>query len=113
MEEPALLRRTNKSHNFAIYQKSSSYEEKHSNESSVLNRVKRDRAMIIRADKLVDSDGKKTNIVTMVINSIQIEKYKYINRMNIYRIAKEELPNVLELSVKFSIFNEKRKHLFI
>lgn len=71
MDEPALLRRTNKSHNFAIYQKSSTYEEKHSSESSVLNRVKRDRAMIIRADKLVDSDGKKTNIVTMVINSIQ------------------------------------------
>ncbi|XP_070506868.1 integrin alpha-PS1 isoform X2 [Chironomus tepperi] len=65
MEEPALMRRSNKSHNFAIYQKSSTYEEKQSSESSVLNRVKRDRAMIIRADKLVDSDGKKTNIVTM------------------------------------------------
>lgn len=66
MEEPALLRRTNKSSNFAIYQKTSSSYEKESSESSVLNRVKRDRAMIIRADKLVDSDGKKTNIVTMV-----------------------------------------------
>lgn len=73
MDEPALLRRTNKSHNFAIYQKSSTYEAKYSSESSVLNRVKRDRAMIIRADKLVDSDGKKTNIVTMVINSIQLK----------------------------------------
>ena len=117
MDEPALLRRSNKSYNFAINQKSSSYEEKHSSESTVLNRVKRDRAMIIRADKLVDSDGKKTNIVTMVINSIQVEKYyniyQIILRINIYRIAEKELPNVLKLSVKFSIFNEKLKHLFI
>lgn len=68
-DEPLLLRRSNKSYNFAMYQKSSSFE-KQSNESSALNRVKRDRAMIIRADKLVDSDGKKTNIVTMVMNFI-------------------------------------------
>lgn len=34
--------------------------------SSSLNRVRRDRAMIIRAEKLIDKDGKKTEIVHMV-----------------------------------------------
>jgi integrin alpha 7 len=67
MEEPALLKRTNRSHSFALqYRQKESSVEKLMNESAVLNRVKRDRAMIIRADKLVDNDGKKNNIVTMV-----------------------------------------------
>jgi hypothetical protein len=70
--EPALMRRpANKSITFAAYKQkisseSSSSHEKHASETGALNRVKRDRAMIIRAEKLIDSDGKKTNIVTMV-----------------------------------------------
>lgn len=34
--------------------------------SNPLNRVKRDRAVVIRAERLVDKDGKKTDIVNMV-----------------------------------------------
>lgn len=34
--------------------------------SSALNRVKRDRSVVIRAERLVDKDGKKTDIVNMV-----------------------------------------------
>lgn len=37
--------------------------------SSSLNRVKRDRSMVIRAERLVDKDGKKTDIVNMVRDS--------------------------------------------
>lgn len=33
---------------------------------SPLNRVKRDRAVVIRAERLIDKDGKKTDIVNMV-----------------------------------------------
>lgn len=33
---------------------------------SVLNRVRRDHAMIIRAERLIDKDGKKTDVVNMV-----------------------------------------------
>lgn len=67
MDEPALLKRTNRSHSFAMqYRQKESSVEKQLNESAVLNRVRRDRSMIIRADKLVDADGKKSNIVTMV-----------------------------------------------
>lgn len=68
-EDPTLLKRVNKSQTFSMYRQKLTYssEEKTSNETSGhLNRVKRDRAMIIRADKLVDNDGKKSNIVTMV-----------------------------------------------
>lgn len=38
---------------------------KHS-DSSILNRVRRDHAVIIRAERLVDKNGKKTDIVNMV-----------------------------------------------
>lgn len=69
-QDPALMRRPNKSHSFAEYREkvspSSSSEKKMSNEENVPNRVRRDRSMIIRAEKLVDEDGKKTNIVSMV-----------------------------------------------
>lgn len=37
-------------------------------ESTSLNRVKRDRSVVIRAERLVDKDGKKTDIVNMVNN---------------------------------------------
>lgn len=67
MDEPALLKRTNRSHTFMQYRQKESSVEKQMNESvSVLNRVRRDRSMIIRADKLIDGDGKKSNTVTMV-----------------------------------------------
>jgi integrin alpha 7 len=61
-------KRTNKSHTFAMeYREKSSTEKKPTGDENILNRVRRDRSMIIRADKLVDVDGKKTNTVTMVI----------------------------------------------
>jgi hypothetical protein len=70
MEDPALLRHANKSYTFAmpLRHKISPFDndEKQTNQSASLNRVRRDRSMIIRADNLIDSDGKKTNIVTMV-----------------------------------------------
>lgn len=72
-QDPALLtRQTNKSQTFSVMYKeksSSSYssqEKKSSNDETVLNRIRRDRSMIIRSEKLVDKDGKKTNIVSMV-----------------------------------------------
>lgn len=72
LQDPAFIKRSNKSHTFAMEYREkssssfSSTEKKASNEENVLNRVRRDRSMIIRADKLVDVDGKKTNTVTMV-----------------------------------------------
>jgi integrin alpha 7 len=64
--DPSFMKRTNKSYSFSEKKTSSiSTSEKQTSET-VLNRVKRDRAMIIRADKLVDAEGKKTNTVTMV-----------------------------------------------
>lgn len=73
-QDPALMKRLNRTHSFMEYREKSkssfsSNEKKSSNEelSSVSNnRVKRDRSMIIRAEKLIDNDGKKTNIVSMV-----------------------------------------------
>lgn len=59
-----------KSSSSSTFEKSSSSfstsEKKSSNEEVVHNRVRRDHAMIIRSEKLTDSDGKKTNFVTMV-----------------------------------------------
>lgn len=74
MEDPALVKRSNKSFAFAREYRekiSSSYtstDKKSSSgeESTLLNRVKRDRAKIIKPEKLVDRDGKKSNIVIMV-----------------------------------------------
>lgn len=79
-QDPALLKRSNnKSHSFAMEYRerssstftsneksSSTFEKKSTAEENILNRVRRDRSMIIRADKLIDQDGKKTNIVKMV-----------------------------------------------
>lgn len=71
IQDPALMKRPNRTHSFAEYREKSSSsisssEKKSSNDETVLNRVRRDRSMIIRAEKLVDEDGKKTNIVSMV-----------------------------------------------
>lgn len=69
LQDPAFLKRSNKSYTFAMeHREKSSFSsfEKKSSDENVLNRVRRDRSMIIRADKLVDVDGKKTNTVTMV-----------------------------------------------
>lgn len=70
-QDPALIKRPNKSFAFTGYREKatssfSSYEKKSSSEENVLNRVRRDRSMIIRAEKLIDQDGKKSNIVSMV-----------------------------------------------
>lgn len=69
-QDPALMKRPNRTHSFAEYREKSSSsfslsEKKSSNEETVLNRIRRDRSMIIRAEKLVDEDGKK-DIVSMV-----------------------------------------------
>lgn len=75
------LKRLNRSHSFTTeYRRKESSIEKKSNESAILNRVKRDRAMTVRADYLVDPDGKKSNIVTMVINfkAFYKDKFKFV-----------------------------------
>lgn len=74
MQEPALMKRSNRTHTFMEYrEKSSSSQEKiTTNEAIVPNRVRRDQAMVIRAEKLIDQDGKKTNIVSMVSFQSQI-----------------------------------------
>lgn len=55
-------------HSQAVFAESSEKRPVHSKAAggSVLNRVRRDRAVIIRAERLVDKDGKKTDIVSMV-----------------------------------------------
>lgn len=68
LQDSTYMRRLNKSHTFTREKSSLSSVEKKSSEENILNRVRRDRSMIIRADKLVDADGKKTNTVTMVKN---------------------------------------------
>jgi len=70
MQKP-LTRHLNRTHSVAMFREKSSSvstdDEKSSpTDNAIHNRVKRDRSMIIRADKLVDKDGKKTNIVSMV-----------------------------------------------
>lgn len=78
LQDPAFIKRSNKSHTFAMEYREkssssfSSNEKKSSSDEILLNRVRRDRSMIIRADKLVDVDGKKTNTVTMVNSDIII-----------------------------------------
>lgn len=42
------------------------HDAKKSSNSFSLNRIRRDHALIIRAERLVDKDGKKADIVTMV-----------------------------------------------
>lgn len=77
LQDPNFLRRSNKSHTFTRDKSSfSSAEKKSPSEENVLNRVRRDRSMIIRADKLIDADGKKTNTVTMV------RKLSFINNFS-------------------------------
>lgn len=74
MEDPALVKRPNKSYAFAREYRekisssyvSSSDKKSSSGDEGILNRVKRDRAKIIKPEKLVDRDGKKSNIVSMV-----------------------------------------------
>lgn len=84
--EPALahdsmrIKPSNRSRSFAEHKSSSTSEKisistsekKSSNEEIVHNRVRRDHAMIIRSEKLTDSDGKKTNFVTMVSRSSRV-----------------------------------------
>lgn len=69
--EPLIKQNHNRSHTFSM-----EYREKMSpsytpsdakfSESTKLNRVRRDRAMKVKPESLVDKDGKKTNIVYMV-----------------------------------------------
>jgi integrin alpha 7 len=72
MEDPAIIDRSNKSQTFAreyrekISSSYSSSSEKKTHDGAILNRVRRDRAKIIKPEKLVDRDGKKSNIVSMV-----------------------------------------------
>jgi len=70
ISEPYMRRPMNKSYVFQSdsYEKSytiSKEKQFESSSSSNLNRVKRDRAMIIRADKQIDKDGKKNDVVHM------------------------------------------------
>lgn len=72
-QDPALINRSNKSQTFAREYRekisssySSSSEKKNNHDEAILNRVRRDRAKIIKPEKLVDRDGKKTNFVSMV-----------------------------------------------
>lgn len=115
-EDPTLMKRNNKSHSFALeYSDKSSPsfspdEKKSANDDSFLNRVKRDRSMVIRADKLTDTDGKKTNIVSMVRNFSLIQVLRNLSCLSlISRSASEKLPNALELIAKFTTWSERPK----
>lgn len=60
----------NKSQAYSMrYFEKSTYSKVHSEQSSSINRVRRrrDQAMVIRPESLVDKEGKRTNIVTMVL----------------------------------------------
>lgn len=66
MDYRSFIARNNKSHSVLA----ESSEKKSTNikfdSGSSLNRIKRDRAVIIRAERLIDKDGKKQDIVNMV-----------------------------------------------
>lgn len=66
MDYRSYIARKNKSQN--VLAESSEKRLRNSKESggSILNRVRRDHAVIIRAERLVDKDGKHTSIVNMV-----------------------------------------------
>ena len=68
MESPELSMRMsrNKSVTFSSEYNKETYSKSSTSSSSVLNRVRRDRSMIIRAERLVDKDGKKHDVVHMV-----------------------------------------------
>ncbi|XP_055910132.1 integrin alpha-PS1 isoform X2 [Eupeodes corollae] len=66
--EPYMLRPTNKSHYYnrhTYFDKTESFEKLSTSSDGHLNRVRRDRAKIIRAEKLTDKDGKKHDVVVM------------------------------------------------
>lgn len=70
-QDSALVKNSNRSYSFALeHREKISVEKKLSGESTVQNRVRRDRSMIIIADKFVDADGKKTNTVVMVSSTL-------------------------------------------
>lgn len=66
MDYRSYIRKLNKSQSVLAEssEKRAITEEKES--GSVLNRVRRDHAVIIRAERLIDKDGKKTDVVNMV-----------------------------------------------
>lgn len=119
--DPALLRttRVNKSHSFVEYrektsqsEKSSSSEKKSSSDENILNRVRRDRSMIIRAEKLIDKDGKKTNIVSMVSFTSSINFLKTLITSFHFRTANVRQRNAFESTARFTISSAKPKRLF-
>ena len=66
-QDASLVKNSNRSYSFALENRDKIYADKKiSGESTAQNRVRRDRSMIIIADKFVDADGKKTNTVVMV-----------------------------------------------
>lgn len=56
----------NKSYHFVAASSEKNKLASEKSQSSSLNRVKRDRSVVIRSERLVDKDGKKTDIVNMV-----------------------------------------------
>ena len=68
--EPLIKQHHNRSHTFSMEHRekmsASVSSETKSSDSTKLNRVRRDRAMKVKPESLVDKDGKKTNIVYMV-----------------------------------------------
>lgn len=61
---------TNKSYSVNGESSDKYNEAKKDDGGNVLNRVRRDHAVIIRAERLIDKDGKKTDIVNMVRHAI-------------------------------------------
>lgn len=100
-EDLSTMKRPNKTHSIIEYREklsSFSSEKKPSNDetSSSLNRVRRDRSMIIRAEKLTDKDGKKTNIVSMVSCIKMSTIIKLTVSFVFFRIVKEKPLNASE-----------------
>lgn len=81
---------------------------------SSLKRVQRDRAMIIRAENLVDKDGQKTEIVHMVMKLLyQFDKLQITFTFLTHRIARSLRPNAYDLNVPFTICRKSPKHTFM
>lgn len=79
-EFTSFTKRGNKSHTFAMEYRekssSTSDEKKTFTDGQILNRVRRDHAMKIKAEQLFDKDGKRTDIVPMV-SSIFYSRFKH------------------------------------
>lgn len=84
--------------------------------SSTLNRVRRDHAVIIRAERLVDKDGKKTDIVNMVNGAkLLFQQFFALKCFPLFffsRIVRKIRQNALRLNARYITCPANQKPTF-